>query len=629
MSSFTELKRRNVFKVAVAYAIVAWLLVQVASIIAPALHLPDWTLTLIVFLTIIGFPLALFLAWAYELTPEGIKPTQSVEPSNRHTHLTGQKLNYTIIGLMALVIIFLVIDNYVLKGTPQIAQQSPSTVGQMPGSVPVKVKERETTVPPNSIAVLPFVNMSEDKTNEYFADGVAEEILNTLARIKELEVRGHTSSFYFKGRNEELHTISKMLNVKYILEGSVRKAGDQVRITVEMINTQKDKHLWSKTYDRTLKDIFVIQEDIAKSVADTLEITLGVGELGREEGMTRNVEAYDAYLAGHSLMGQESRENVSQAIEQYKKAVALDPNFAIAWDELGETYGNAAFLYMTEKATEYSKKEEAADTRAIALAPNSPFSLFSAANEHYFRHEWVAAEQSFKKALVQIPEDSWKNSLYGLYLLAFGRPGEAIGYYQRAVRSEPLYIGPASGLGLAYEYSGDLDAALKQYEHARKLVVGDTSQVDSQILGLAMTMHDRTLIEAQLKKTSNTTLPLENHLINPTMGSLLDKPEQAQSTLQRFYADPAYNHNVLALIAIGMWAAYFDDQALALKAYQDASKSPTFPIVVIWRPLLKGIRPLPGFKDIVRNWNLVDYWRETGNWGVFCHPVGENDFECK
>ena len=629
MSFFTELKRRNVFKVGVAYAIVAWLLIQIVATVFPILALPEWTIRFITILIIIGFPLALILAWIYELTPEGIKVTTSEGPAQYHTQTTGQRLNYFIIGVLVLVVAFLVVKDYVLKESPEVVRETQGTSTMMETVSPEKESQenREPTAPPNSIAVLPFVNFSEDKKNEYFADGVSEEILNSLARIKELEVRGRTSSFYFKDKNEELITISKMLNVEYVLEGSVRRAGEQVRVTVQMINAREDEHIWSKTYERTLNDIFAIQDDIAKSVADTLEITLGIGELGRESGMTRNVEAYDAYLDGRFLKNQPSRENISQAIEQCEHAVALDPKFAIAWDELGEAYENAAFTYVSEKAEEYSKKAKAAYARALDLAPNSPSSLFATASQHFRHREWVAAEQSFKKVLAQKPKDSQMNSLYGLYLVAFGRPGDAIVYFQRAVRAEPLFVTPALQLGLAYLYSGDLDAALKQYDHARKLIVGDTSIGDSSMLLLAMIRHDQALVKTYAKKPG-TMLPPENRSLLSTLGTHLDKPKQARSILYRFYEDPTYHKNSLMLGVIGMWSAYFDDQELALKAYQDASKSPTFLLFTLWSPILKEMRRLPGFKDIVREWKLVDYWRETGNWGEFCHPVGRDDFEC-
>ena len=629
MSFFTELKRRNVFKVGIAYAIVAWLIMQVAVTFFPALHLPDWTVTFVAVLLIMGFPLAVFLAWVYELTPEGIKVAAPTGPDRYHTRTTGQQLNYTIIGLMALVIIFLVIDNYVLNsGARDSVLVARNEKSSDTTSVKGPVASDEIG---RSIAVLPFTNMSEDKTNEYFADGIAEEILNSLARISELEVRGRTSSFYFKGKNEELSTISKMLNVKYILEGSVRKAGNQVRITVQMINTLSNEHLWSKTYDRTLDDIFAIQEDIARSVANALEITLGVGELGRDPGMTRNVEAYDAFLAGRSLTYRGvggGQQNTAQAIEYLERAVALDPGFATAWNDLSLIYSDAANLYIAEKAGEYNKKAEAAASRAIALAPDSVASLNATAQLHERRHEWMEAEALRKKALEMSSGDYQVNLLYGTFLSSVGRPDDAIEYVQRAVRAEPLFSGPSINLGLGYEVIGNLDAALKQYERTRDLVEGNSADLESFILVLAMGMNDRALIELEREKLgmgNDQQLTPENRL-GHALGSLMDKPEEARTALHRFYEDPAYQNPFVRGVVIPVWASYFGDPELALQSTREANN----PVIyTIWRPIHKAMRRLPGFKDFVRDLKLADYWRATGNWGRFCRPVGEDDFECE
>jgi TolB-like protein len=416
-----------------------------------------------------GFPLALFFTWAFELTPEGIKPSKDINQAESITHVTGQKLNVTIIGLLAFALLFVVIDNYVLKETPEVREQlsAPPTIAETVAPAPTKVEETATAAPPNSIAVLPFANMSEDKANEYFADGIAEELLNSLARIKDLEVRGRTSSFYFKGRSEDLHTISKMLNVENIIEGSVRKAGEQVRITVQLINTRTDAHLWSETYDRALDDIFAVQENIARSVASALQITLGVGELGRATGMTRNVEAYDAYLAGRSLLYQPGRENVSRAIEQYEQAVALDPDFAIAWAALARVYQpDLAMAFIPERAEEFIAKRDAASARVMAIAPEADYALRIAAEQSGDR---VEVERLRKQALALDPAGYESNISYGSFLSSVGRPTEAIDYLQRAIRAEPLVSAAYTVLGLTYEMSGNSAAAMTALKLARDL----------------------------------------------------------------------------------------------------------------------------------------------------------------
>ena len=623
MSFFAELKRRNVFKVGVAYAIVAWLLIQIVATVFPILALPDWTTRFITIVTIIGFPLALILAWIYELTPEGIKVTTPEGPAQYHTQTTGQRLNYFIIGVLVLVVAFLLGKDFVLKESPEVGGKTPKTSVVTETASPAEtVKEKsEPTAPPNSIAVLPFKNMSSDPEQEYFADGMAEEILNSLARIKDLEVRGRTSSFYFKGKTEDLPTISKMLNVKYILEGSVRKAYEQVRITVQLINTQTDEHLWSKTYDRNLRDIFAVQEDIAKSVADTLQISLGVGELGKAPGMTRNVQAYDAFLAGRfgSDLG---RDALSRAIEQLEQAVALDPDFAIAWLALGNAYQNA-MAFIPERASEFVAKSNAALSRVIELEPEADYALRIKAEQS---GNLVEVERLLKKALALRPADSNSNGSYAAFLLRVGRPTEAIDYFRRALRIEPLSSLIHYQLGLSYQNSGNSTAAAEAYKQARDQS-NQSAFSNAALLVLALEENNHKLIDKYTSLLLNTELlgninRAETRDLNEVMDSLLDDPRAAIAELGNFMSDPAYD-NPFNRGGIAIWANYFGEHDLALELTQKNSISD-----VTWRPINKDMRRLPGFKGLVINAKLVDYWRETGNWGEFCHPVGDDDFEC-
>ncbi|MDX2427092.1 MAG: hypothetical protein QNK22_00185, partial [Xanthomonadales bacterium] len=265
MSFFNELRRRNVFRVGIAYAIVAWLLLQVSDTLVPALHLPEWFNSGVVFVLIIGFPIAMIFAWAFEMTPEGIKKEKDVDRSQSMTTVTGQKLNNAIIGILVLALAYFVIDKFLLQ--PKISAERSVAVEQA----------SETDEPiEQSIAVLPFVDLSANNDNEYFSDGLTEELLNILANIKELRVAGRTSSFAFKGKDEDLRSIGEKLNVVSILEGSVRKDDkrNRVRITAQLVNVENGFHLWSETYDRDLNDIFAIQDEIAHEVARALRITL-------------------------------------------------------------------------------------------------------------------------------------------------------------------------------------------------------------------------------------------------------------------------------------------------------------------------------------------------------------------
>ncbi len=289
MGLVSELRRRNVFRVGVAYVIVAWLLLQVADVILPTFRTPEWVMQAFTFLLMLGFPMALFFAWAFELTPEGLKKEKNVDRSRSITHVTGRKLDFVIIGLLVVALGYFGYDKFVLdpdrdaveiKAAVQVAQE------QVANTV-----ERQDSA--KTIAVLPFVNMSDDASNEYFSDGLSEELLNLLAKVPELRVAARTSSFSFKDQNLEIPVIAARLNVAHVLEGSVRKAGNQIRITAQLNKADDGFHLWSETYDRELKSVFAIQDEIAAAVVDALKITL----LGEKPNVTEtNPEAYALYL---------------------------------------------------------------------------------------------------------------------------------------------------------------------------------------------------------------------------------------------------------------------------------------------------------------------------------------------
>ena len=318
-SLWGELKRRNVVRVAFAYIIVAWLLLQVSDTLVPALRLPDWFNSGIALLLILGFPIAILFAWAFELTPEGIKKEADVERDASITQTTGRKLDYIIIAVLACAVLFFVYDKF---GT---TSESPAELSEAPTDATTNA----------SIAVLPFVNMSDDASNEYFSDGLSEELLNLLAKVPEMHVAARTSSFSFKDRPEvAIAEIARELNVASVLEGSVRKSGTQIRITAQLIDAESGYHLWSETYDRELENIFAIQDEIAAHVTDALKVTL-LGEVPSSRETTP--EAYELYLQAQHVSHQDSLDAYERAIELLEQVVAIDPDYAPAWAELGHT----------------------------------------------------------------------------------------------------------------------------------------------------------------------------------------------------------------------------------------------------------------------------------------------------
>ena len=319
MSLFAEARRRNLFRVGAAYAIVVWLLVEVASVVLPTFKAPEWVMQVFTFLLILGFPIALIFAWAFELTPEGIKREKDVEAAESITSKTGRKLDFAIIGLLAVAVVYFAVDKFVLQTDPIPATGSNGQV--------------------KTIAVLPFANMSGDPEQEFFSDGISEELLNVLAKVKGLRVTSRTSAFAFKGTNTSIPEIAKQLDVKHVLEGSVRMAGDRVRITTQLIEVETDSHLWSESYDRELSDIFAVQDEIAAKVGEALKVALlGADSNPIDPRREISVETYSDYLLARQKRVDFSFPNLTEAERLLKGVIEREPSYAPAYVALAQIY---------------------------------------------------------------------------------------------------------------------------------------------------------------------------------------------------------------------------------------------------------------------------------------------------
>jgi tetratricopeptide (TPR) repeat protein len=387
---------------------------------------------------------------------------------------------------------------------------------------------------------------------------------------------------------------------------------------VQLINTRNDAHIWSETYKHTINDIFAIQDNIAQSVADALQITLGVGELGRASGMTSNIAAYEAFLIGRSLRWQGGRENTLQAIEQLEQAVALDPDFAIGWDALAYAYTSAANIWIPEKAEEFIAKRKTVRSRVVELIPETDLALVIAAGRSGDR---VEVERLLKKALALAPAKYQTNYEYGMFLNNVGRPTEAIDYIQRLVRLEPLDSMAHNLLGATYELSGNSDDAAVAIKKARDLS-DQPGFYNASLLVLALEENNRALID----EYSALVMDLEGDIAQVVL-ALFDTPEEAGAELRPFLTDPAYKNPMMRMMII-VWASYFGEHELALQLWKEMIGLGLDIDLLIWRPIHKGMRQLPGFKDLVREIGLVDYWRKSGNWSDFCHPAGDDAFVC-
>jgi TolB-like protein/Tfp pilus assembly protein PilF len=364
---FAELRRRNVYKVAVAYAVIAWLLIQAASILFPTFDAPGWVMKVFVAIIAAGFPIALVLAWAFELTPEGIKRTEEVTPNESITRRTGRKIDFVIIGVFALVIALLLYDRY-----------RPTTISPA------------AAVPQKSIAILPFENLSEEKANAYFAEGVQDEILTKLATVRDLKVISRTSTAKYQSKPDNLKTVANELGVATVLEGAVQKSGDKVRVNVQLIDARTDSHLWAKTYDRDFKDVFAVESEVAQEIADTLQAKLSPSESHALASVpTQDPQAYDLFLQGeYQLRAAESvplAETYARAEGFYRQAIARDPKFAQAYAALAYCSLSSHWFLSRRTPPQLTEVKSLVD-RALELAPDSPEAHLSLAIFHYWGH---------------------------------------------------------------------------------------------------------------------------------------------------------------------------------------------------------------------------------------------------
>ena len=459
-SVWAELKRRNVVKVAVAYAIAGWILVEVSATLLPAFEAPDWVLRVIILFVGFGFILALVLSWAYEMTPDGLKPSHEVDQSASITHVTGQKLNYLIVGVLILAVGFMFVDNYVLVDEPDAVVEMPEApsveeVLPEPEPAPPVIAEEKREVLPNSVAVLPLENLSPDPDNAFFAAGIHDTILNELAKISDVNVIARTTMLRYEDTDKSISEIADELRVETLMEGSVQYANNRVRITAQLIDPETGRHLWSEIYDRDFDDIFEIQSDIATRIALALEAELLPGERERIGNRpTESLEAYEYYLQALSLPRVMISPNVfSTYNDLLDRAIAADPEFAEAY---------------AKKALGYSGKQDLNGVlenagKSIELDPGlgNAYAIRASAYYQYFFDKQDEARTDFELALELGPNDTNTLITYGIFLASHGEHDEAILIVERALTLAPQDSELYYWASYIYMYAGDYTAAAK------------------------------------------------------------------------------------------------------------------------------------------------------------------------
>jgi adenylate cyclase len=414
---YRELKRRKVIRVALVYTVVAWLIVEVASVMFPGLLLPDWSVRLVIALAIIGFPIALVLAWALELTPDGVRVESGATEEPEHKTSTEPD-----------------------QGT-----------------------EKEGF---NSVAVLPFLNLSNDPDNEYFSDGMSEELLNLLCKLPQITVASRTSSFSFKGKDVDMGTVAKQLGVDVILEGSVRRSNDRVRITAQLIDGRSDRHLWSEVYDRELKDVFAVQDEIAQNIVNALELSLSPAQqrLIQKQAVTDDMEAYDFYLRGRYFV---ERGDVDSGQKMFEKAIELDGDYVLAWAGAADCHSWRCMWY--ETSPESLQKADECSLKALQLAPNQAEAHASRSYALAMNGKYDEAEVEFKSAIKLDPQLYEAYYLAGRAYFANGKFLQAADTFAKAGAIRPDDVTAAALRTTSLRAAGVEEEARKACEHSIKI----------------------------------------------------------------------------------------------------------------------------------------------------------------
>jgi TolB-like protein len=475
-------------------------------------------------------------------------------------------------------------------------------------------------VPKPSIAVLPFADLSADKNQEYFADGISEELTNALSRAHGLHVAGRTSAFYFKGKNESLRTIGEALGVEHILEGSVRKARDRMRVTTRLVNATTGYQVWSESYDRPFEDVFVLQDEIARSVARALQVTLGVGAIGSAPGMTRNVAAYEEFLLAQSQRRRSVPEAFPVAIQHLQRALSLDPSFAMAWSALRTVCVTGAYL-MPGRAREWRRNAAEALERARRLTPDAPDVLLDTALDFEERRMWSEAgalHERFREAEARLGADGRAATARGRFLLSVGRIREAVEALEVARAIQPLDSEVPVYLCDAYASAGDARSALAELDRGLRIGGGFEPLLRGLGLIVALGERDRGEIDARLAAFPDDDPGAE---LNRRLAQYLDQPVRAVDAIHDLAA-AASRRNFVGFIP-GVWAAYYGHPQLVIKLARAMSVG----ALTFWRPLMRDVRKQPEFKDLLREYGLVDYWR-AHQWAECCRPTDDLDFEC-
>ena len=588
MAFLAELKRRRVGKVAVTYGAIAWAVTEASSVVLPALRLPEWTVTFVVVFLLVGFPVAMVLAWIFDVGPQGIERTEPLagEPPSTHMRLRA--------AYAAVVLVLMAALGYLLyeRGFGRAQAHDAHS----------------------SIAVLPFTNLSGDASRDYFSDGMSEELLNLLSRIPGLKVASRTSSFAYKGRNVDIREVGRELGVETVLEGSVRQSGDEVRITAQLIDAESGFHLWSETYERRLADIFQVQDEIAAAIVEKLRIELAPREQAlavRDKAPTQNVEAYEIYLQGRAIWKRRGEQNLRQAIDLYQRAIALDPGFARAHAALASAYVVLPG-YTAEQGDEQKllpMAEQSART-ALSIDPKIGEAHAVLAQINSQQGDLLDAESGFFFAISLEPNEATPHHWYSILLGKVGRLQQALEQARRAHELDPTSAIIASNLSAAYLTLGDYEQALRYTKLSEDLGLSSAHAGVRAAIALRRGEWD----EAKQLFMQQQGVPPE---LRPLAGRFVDAkrdPTLRPAVIAEIQAfDPGIIPQAeLVGSYIELGAVDLAYSLLFAQLDKDPNAWQRWDLSIAWGPEGAAFRRDPRFGELAQRMGLVDYWKQYG-----------------
>ena len=625
MSFFAELKRRNVFRVGIAYLVVAWLVMQVADIVINNIGAPGWVFQVILLVLGIGFPVALIFAWAFEMTPDGIKKEKDVDRSQSIRKETGRKLNYMTIGVLALAAGYFFWESRIDQDTaPDTVEPAKTTVATTATEAPVT---DVTAKSDKSVAVLPFVNMSSDPEQEYFSDGITEEIINALVKIPGLSVPARTSVFGFKGHQGDVRQIGQQLNVAYILEGSIRSQANQVRITAQLIKVNDGFHLWSETYDRQLDNIFVVQEEIAAAISEVLVGALDVG-VTTVPNRTVNMEAYDTYLNGRALL----RERKPNAIEVLEHATQLDPSFAPAWAALALAY--QIHGYYVPSGVDLQEKAIQTAQHALSMDPLNVDAIDALASAKRDTWHWAEAEELYDKAMAIDPESSELLEDYSEFFCSVGKVYKCLEVAERGHKLDPGFAVLIRNVSDGLLMTGQVQKSVDVLQPLARSWGSQFPTDDGLISELGIDTKNMLVtgdVPAAIKIIENyepgeNFIPIKAAVLNVLAGTSDSEDLKSLKTIS-IANYPSLEWYTASIE--GYFLAYVGESDHIIDASLEITRKTQWGHSwAAWFPVWKSVRANPRFQEFLELYKLPEYWDVAG-WPEFCRRIDSERIECR